>query len=112
MIRGQRVIQGVSGISEITGDFSLDVMYSEIWQDPRLSFKHLNVCATNITLKVGTVISEFLILEASLHKPSILRTVLGVAYYRMTCRIRRSQTKFFLIPPKLAVGLPQENLDP
>ncbi|CAP28824.2 Protein CBR-LGC-50 [Caenorhabditis briggsae] len=42
---------GVSGISEITGDFSLDVMYSEIWQDPRLSFKHLNVCATNITLK-------------------------------------------------------------
>uniref|UniRef100_A0A0M3I4S6 Neurotransmitter-gated ion-channel ligand-binding domain-containing protein n=1 Tax=Ascaris lumbricoides TaxID=6252 RepID=A0A0M3I4S6_ASCLU len=26
-------------------------MYSEIWQDPRLSFKHLNVCATNITLK-------------------------------------------------------------
>ncbi|EFO88224.1 CRE-LGC-50 protein [Caenorhabditis remanei] len=44
-------VQGVSGISEITGDFSLDVMYSEIWQDPRLSFKHLNVCATNITLK-------------------------------------------------------------
>ncbi|CAJ0600372.1 unnamed protein product [Cylicocyclus nassatus] len=44
-------VQGVSGISEITGDFSLDVMYSEIWQDPRLAFKHLNVCATNITLK-------------------------------------------------------------
>ncbi|PIO62115.1 Cation transporter family protein [Teladorsagia circumcincta] len=43
--------EGVSGISEITGDFSLDVMYSEIWQDPRLAFKHLNVCATNITLK-------------------------------------------------------------
>ncbi|KJH53170.1 Cation transporter family protein [Dictyocaulus viviparus] len=44
-------VQGISGISETTGDFSLDVMYSEIWQDPRLSFKHLNVCATNITLK-------------------------------------------------------------
>ncbi|VDM44378.1 unnamed protein product, partial [Toxocara canis] len=44
-------VQGVSGISEITGDFELDIMYSEIWQDPRLSFKHLNVCATNITLK-------------------------------------------------------------
>lgn len=26
-------------------------MYSEIWLDPRLSFKHLNVCTTNITLK-------------------------------------------------------------
>ncbi|KAF8360050.1 lgc-50 [Pristionchus pacificus] len=44
-------VQGVSGISEITADFSLDIMYSEIWQDPRLSFKHLNICATNITLK-------------------------------------------------------------
>lgn len=44
-------LQGVSGISEITGDFELDFMYSEIWEDPRLSFKHLNVCTTNITLK-------------------------------------------------------------
>ncbi|KAH7720472.1 CRE-LGC-50 protein, partial [Aphelenchoides avenae] len=42
---------GVSGISEITADFELDMMYSEIWLDPRLSFKHLNVCTTNITLK-------------------------------------------------------------
>ncbi|KAI6214276.1 Ligand-gated ion channel 50 [Aphelenchoides besseyi] len=32
-------VQGVSGISEITGDFELDIMYSEIWLDPRLSFK-------------------------------------------------------------------------
>jgi hypothetical protein len=45
------LFQGVSGISEITGDFELDIMYSEIWLDPRLSFKHLNVCTTNITLK-------------------------------------------------------------
>lgn len=44
-------VQGVTGISEITADFELDIMYSEIWLDPRLSFKHLNVCATNITLK-------------------------------------------------------------
>ncbi|CAJ0578731.1 unnamed protein product, partial [Mesorhabditis spiculigera] len=44
-------VQSISKISEITADFSLDVMYSEIWEDPRLSFKHLNVCTTNITLK-------------------------------------------------------------
>ncbi|VDN05348.1 unnamed protein product [Thelazia callipaeda] len=44
-------VQGISRISEITGDFELDFMYSEIWEDPRLSFKHLNVCTTNITLK-------------------------------------------------------------
>ena len=46
--------QGVSGISEITGDFEIDFMYSEIWMDKRLSFKEkLNgsVCSTNITLK-------------------------------------------------------------
>lgn len=43
-------VQGVSGISEITADFELDVMYSEIWHDPRLGFKHLNVCTTNITV--------------------------------------------------------------
>uniref|UniRef100_A0A914I304 Ligand-gated ion channel 50 n=1 Tax=Globodera rostochiensis TaxID=31243 RepID=A0A914I304_GLORO len=44
-------VQGISKISEITADFELDIMYSEIWLDPRLSFKHLNVCTTNITLK-------------------------------------------------------------
>uniref|UniRef100_A0A0N4ZEJ7 Ligand-gated ion channel 50 n=1 Tax=Parastrongyloides trichosuri TaxID=131310 RepID=A0A0N4ZEJ7_PARTI len=44
-------VQGVSGISEITADFELDIMYSEIWSDKRLSFHHLNVCATNITVK-------------------------------------------------------------
>lgn len=44
-------MKGVTGISEITGDFELDIMYSEIWQDLRLSFKDLSVCATNITLK-------------------------------------------------------------
>ncbi|VDM96355.1 unnamed protein product, partial [Onchocerca ochengi] len=26
-------------------------MYSEIWEDPRLSYAHLNICTTNITLK-------------------------------------------------------------
>uniref|UniRef100_A0AC35UFM8 Neur_chan_LBD domain-containing protein n=1 Tax=Rhabditophanes sp. KR3021 TaxID=114890 RepID=A0AC35UFM8_9BILA len=46
-------VQGISGISEITADFELDIMYSEIWNDPRLSFHHLNVCATNITVKSG-----------------------------------------------------------
>uniref|UniRef100_A0A1I7YDR1 Neur_chan_LBD domain-containing protein n=1 Tax=Steinernema glaseri TaxID=37863 RepID=A0A1I7YDR1_9BILA len=51
LLRHRGVPKGVSGISEITADFELDIMYSEIWQDPRLSFKHLNVCATNITLK-------------------------------------------------------------
>ncbi|CAG9530821.1 unnamed protein product, partial [Cercopithifilaria johnstoni] len=42
---------GITAISELTGDFELDFMYSEIWQDPRLSFKHLNICSSNITLK-------------------------------------------------------------
>lgn len=64
-------VQGITGISvssrplssallytpsalpqELTADFELDVMYSEIWRDSRLAFKPMNVCATNITLKV------------------------------------------------------------
>ncbi|EJD75327.1 gamma-aminobutyric acid receptor subunit beta [Loa loa] len=44
-------VQGVTTVSELTGDFELDFMYSEIWEDPRLNFKQLNVCTTNITLK-------------------------------------------------------------
>ncbi|VDD92864.1 unnamed protein product [Enterobius vermicularis] len=48
--------QGVSGISEITGDFEVDFMYSEIWVDERLKFRdrlfnNSTVCFTNITLK-------------------------------------------------------------
>uniref|UniRef100_A0A0N5AJD5 Neur_chan_LBD domain-containing protein n=1 Tax=Syphacia muris TaxID=451379 RepID=A0A0N5AJD5_9BILA len=49
-------VQGVSGISEITGDFEVDFMYSEIWHDDRLRFRdrlfnNSTVCFTNITLK-------------------------------------------------------------
>ncbi|VDN82372.1 unnamed protein product [Brugia pahangi] len=44
-------VQGITAISELTGDFELDFMYSEIWEDQRLNFKQLNICATNITLK-------------------------------------------------------------
>lgn len=43
--------QSITAISELTGDFELDFMYSEIWEDPRLNFKRLNICTTNITLK-------------------------------------------------------------
>lgn len=50
-IYGNTYLQGITAISELTGDFELDFMYSEIWEDPRLKFKQLNICATNITLK-------------------------------------------------------------
>ncbi len=43
--------QEISSISELTSDFELDLMYSEIWYDTRLSFKHLSLCGSNITLK-------------------------------------------------------------
>lgn len=44
-------IQEISSIYELTADFELDLMYSEIWIDPRLSFTNLSICASNITLK-------------------------------------------------------------
>lgn len=44
-------VQEISEIAELTGDFELDIFFSEIWIDPRLSFDHLALCKNNITLK-------------------------------------------------------------
>lgn len=50
-VRVELHIQEVSEISELTGDFSLDIFFSEIWVDSRLSFDHIPLCRGNITLK-------------------------------------------------------------
>lgn len=44
-------VQEVSDISELTGDFQLDLFFSEIWTDHRLNFERVPICRTNITLK-------------------------------------------------------------
>uniref|UniRef100_A0A914WV82 Uncharacterized protein n=1 Tax=Plectus sambesii TaxID=2011161 RepID=A0A914WV82_9BILA len=44
------VIQTIAEISEITGSFTSDVLFSQIWHDPRLKFHHITNCLQNLTL--------------------------------------------------------------
>ncbi|KAE9554526.1 hypothetical protein FO519_002282 [Halicephalobus sp. NKZ332] len=44
------VIQSIAQVSEITSSFTLDLLFSQIWHDPRLRFEHLTTCLTNLTL--------------------------------------------------------------
>jgi hypothetical protein len=50
------VIQSIGQVSEITSTFTLDVLFSQIWHDPRLRFDHLTDCIQNLT--VGHAIIE------------------------------------------------------
>ncbi|KAI6189662.1 Cation transporter family protein [Aphelenchoides bicaudatus] len=44
------IIQSMGQINEITSTFTLDVLFSQIWHDPRLRFDHLTDCFTNLTV--------------------------------------------------------------
>lgn len=44
-------MQEISAINELTSDFELDILFSEIWHDSRLSFENFPLCRHNITLK-------------------------------------------------------------
>lgn len=44
-------VQEVSSVSELTQDFEIDLYLNEIWNDPQLSYDHLNPCKKeNITV--------------------------------------------------------------
>ncbi|VDL76220.1 unnamed protein product [Nippostrongylus brasiliensis] len=44
------VIQNIAQVSEISASFTLDLLFSQIWHDPRLRFDHLTPCLQNLTL--------------------------------------------------------------
>uniref|UniRef100_A0A915JZP0 Neurotransmitter-gated ion-channel ligand-binding domain-containing protein n=1 Tax=Romanomermis culicivorax TaxID=13658 RepID=A0A915JZP0_ROMCU len=44
-------IQDISNINELSADFELDLMYSEIWLDPRLNFVNMSLCMKSITFR-------------------------------------------------------------
>uniref|UniRef100_A0A914D3A0 Cation transporter family protein n=1 Tax=Acrobeloides nanus TaxID=290746 RepID=A0A914D3A0_9BILA len=44
------VIQNIASVSEITSSFTLDLLFSQIWHDPRLRFDHITDCLQNLTL--------------------------------------------------------------
>lgn len=43
-------VQQIVSLSSINGEFLIDLFFSEIWTDPKLDFKYLNLCSNNITL--------------------------------------------------------------
>lgn len=44
-------IQDISGPNEKSSDFDIDILFSQLWHDPGLSFEHLNPCKNNLTLE-------------------------------------------------------------
>lgn len=44
-------VQDISGLSEKTSDFEIDILFSQLWYDPNLSFQHFNSCKHNLTLE-------------------------------------------------------------
>lgn len=43
-------IQNIAQVSEISASFTLDLLFSQIWHDPRLRFDHITSCLQNLTL--------------------------------------------------------------
>lgn len=46
-------VQQIIDLSVTSGDFELDLFFSEIWTDPRLKFQKSNLCQTNFTLSAN-----------------------------------------------------------
>lgn len=48
-------IQDISSLNEITSDFEIDILFSQVWHDPGLKFDHLNPCKKNITMETRRI---------------------------------------------------------
>lgn len=70
-------VQEVSSLNEITGDFEIDILFSQVWQDPQLNFEHLTSCRNNLTLD---------------------RTFLDVIWTPNTCLINSKSSSIHLSP--------------
>ncbi|PAV71716.1 hypothetical protein WR25_12021 [Diploscapter pachys] len=44
-------VQDMDSINEISSDFNVDILFSQLWHDPSLSFAHLPSCKKNITME-------------------------------------------------------------
>ncbi|VDK31856.1 unnamed protein product [Gongylonema pulchrum] len=44
-------VQDVSALNEITADFDVDILYTQLWHDQALSFANYSACKHNITME-------------------------------------------------------------
>ena len=44
-------VQGISSLNEIRSDFEIDILFSQLWYDPGLSFANYSSCKKNITME-------------------------------------------------------------
>src|SRR5262249_61961810 len=51
VVRIEIHVQDVSSLNEITSDFEIDILFSQLWHDPALSFENLTTCKSNITME-------------------------------------------------------------
>ncbi|KHN88454.1 Ligand-gated ion channel 50 [Toxocara canis] len=49
------ILQAISSISEMAASFTADVLFSQIWLDPGLSFENMTRCLPNLTLSYRTI---------------------------------------------------------
>lgn len=46
-------VQDISTLDEMTSEFDIDIMFSEMWSDPGLKFNRSSICKKNISLEYG-----------------------------------------------------------
>ncbi|VDN54695.1 unnamed protein product [Dracunculus medinensis] len=44
-------VQDISSLNEITSDFEIDILFTQLWHDSALSFSNYNACKRNITME-------------------------------------------------------------
>ncbi|CAB3398693.1 unnamed protein product [Caenorhabditis bovis] len=44
-------VQDMGSLNEITSDFEIDILFTQLWHDSALSFAHLPACKRNITME-------------------------------------------------------------
>ena len=44
-------MQTISSLNELTSDFEIDILFSQLWYDPGLSFANYSSCKKNITME-------------------------------------------------------------
>uniref|UniRef100_A0A9J2PMP4 Neurotransmitter-gated ion-channel transmembrane domain-containing protein n=1 Tax=Ascaris lumbricoides TaxID=6252 RepID=A0A9J2PMP4_ASCLU len=51
-------VQDISSLNEITSDFEIDILFSQLWHDSALSFVNYTACKRNITMESSVLIFE------------------------------------------------------